>query len=54
MLYVPDALSEGTMLPVCIDCVCNYCTTKCAACNGDTDDGLCCKCMCTMEEKITI
>lgn len=46
MLMVQDALSGGAMMPVCIDCVCNYCKHKCGNCPGDTEDGLCCKCMC--------
>lgn len=46
MLYTQDVLSGGAMMPVCIDCVCNYCTVKCSACKGDTDDGLCARCMC--------
>lgn len=51
MLYVPDELSGGAMMPVCIDCVCNYCKDRCEACAGETDDGLCCKCVCNNMER---
>ena len=47
MLYTQDVHSGGAMMPVCIDCVCNYCTVRCSACKGDTETGLCCRSMCT-------
>lgn len=46
MLLVLDTCGCGAMVPVCIDCVCNYCKAKCSNCPGEVDDGLCCKCMC--------